>query len=108
LLTITPVALAFAADSTATGGAGGMLSFAPIIVLFAIFYFLMIRPQQKKAKAHKEMLSKTAKGDYVVTTGGLHGRVSGVSEDTVTVEIAENVRVKVEKGAIAKRKVKGE
>jgi len=68
----------------------------------------MIRPQQKRAKAHKEMLSKTAKGDYVVTSGGLHGRVSGVSEDVVTVEIAENVRVKVEKNAISKRKIKGE
>ncbi len=108
MLTITPVALAFAADAKATGGAGGIFSFAPIIVLFAIFYFLMIRPQQKRSKAHKEMLSKTAKGDYVVTTGGLHGRVSGVSEDTLTVEIAENVRVKVEKNAISKRKIKGE
>jgi len=107
LLTITPVALAFAADS-ATGGAKGIISFAPIIVLFAIFYFLMIRPQQKRAKAHKEMLSKTAKGDYVVTTGGLHGRVSGVSEDIITVEIADNVRVKVDKNAISKRKIKGE
>ncbi len=85
-----------------------MMSFAPIIVLFAIFYFLMIRPQQKRAKAHKEMLSKTAKGDFVVTTGGLHGRVFGVSENVVTVEIADNVRVKVEKSAISKRKVKGE
>lgn len=108
MLTITPVAIAFAADTSKQGGFGGMMSFAPIIVLFAIFYFLMIRPQQKKAKAHKEMLSKTAKGDYVVTSGGLHGRVSGVSESTVTVEIADNVRVKVEKGAITKRSVKGE
>jgi len=108
LISITPVALAFAADSTPSGGAGGIFSFAPIIVLFAIFYFLMIRPQQKRAKAHKEMLAKTAKGDYVVTSGGLHGRVSGVSEDTVTIEIADNVRVKVEKGAISKRKIKGE
>jgi len=107
LLTITPVVTAFAAGAS-TGGAGGIFSFAPIIVLFAIFYFLMIRPQQKRSKAHKEMLSKTAKGDYVVTTGGLHGRVSGVSEDTLTVEIAENIRVKVDKNAISKRKIKGE
>ncbi len=107
MLTITPVAVAFAADAS-SGGAGGIISFAPIIVLFAIFYFLMIRPQQKRAKAHKEMLSKTAKGDFVVTTGGLHGRVTAVSENTVTIEVADNVRVKVEKNAIAKRMVKGE
>ncbi len=107
MLTITPVAVAFAADSS-SGGANGFLSFAPIIVLFAIFYFLMIRPQQKRAKAHKEMLSKTAKGDYVITNGGLHGRVTMVSEKTVTIEVADNVRVKIEKGAIAKRIVKGE
>lgn len=108
MLTITPVAVAFAADAAPAGGIGGMMSFAPIIVLFAIFYFLMIRPQQKRAKAHKEMLSQTAKGDFVVTNGGLHGRVYGVSEDTVTIEIADNVRVKIEKGAISKRRVKGE
>ncbi len=107
MLTITPVAVAFAAGSS-SGGAGGIISFAPIIVLFAIFYFLMIRPQQKRAKAHKEMLSKTAKGDYVVTTGGMHGRVTAVSENTVTIEVADNVRVKIEKHAIAKRMVKGE
>jgi len=108
LFSITPVAVAFAADSGQQGGAGGIMSFAPIIVLFAIFYFLMIRPQQKRAKAHKEMLSKTAKGDYIVTTGGLHGRVTAVSENTLTIEVADKVRVKVEKNAVAKRMVKGE
>ena len=106
MLTITPVAVAFAAEGGQQGG-GGIISFAPIIVLFAIFYFLMIRPQQKRAKAHKEMLARTAKGDYVVTTGGLHGRVTAVSENTVTIEVADNVRVKIEKNAIAKRMVKG-
>ncbi len=108
MLTITPVAVAFAAGKGSSGGAGSIMSFAPIIVLFAIFYFLMIRPQQKRAKAHKEMLAQTAKGDYVVTAGGLHGRVTSVSEDTVVIEVADNVRVKVEKSAISKRKVKGE
>ncbi|TAN63474.1 preprotein translocase subunit YajC [bacterium] len=80
------------------------MGMAPLILLFVIFYFLLIRPQQKKAKEHKEMLSKVSSGDNVVTNGGIHGKVTGVAEDSITVEIAPNVRVKVAKDAIAVRK----
>ncbi|GMR04448.1 MAG: preprotein translocase subunit YajC [Thermodesulfobacteriota bacterium] len=105
MLTITPVALAFAAEG-AKSSTSGLVSFFPIAVLFVIFYFFLIRPQQKKAKDHKEMLSRLSKGDNVLTNGGIFGRISAVSEDSVTVEIADNVRVKMAKHAISKRKTK--
>ena len=88
----------------AAGPMSQLFSFAPLILLFVIFYFLLIRPQQKKAKEHREMVSKLEKGDAVVTSGGIHGTITGVAEDTITVEIAENVRVKVNKEHIAARK----
>ncbi len=104
-----PVALAFAEEAPAAGGGpfSSLLSVAPLVILFVIFYFLLIRPQQKKAKEHKAMLSQIQKGDSIVTTGGLYGRVLSVSEETVTVEIADNVKVKVARDAIAIRKPQG-
>ena len=69
--------------------------------MFAIFYFLLIRPQQKKAKQHKQLLAAIKKGDRVVTGGGLHGLVTGLTEDVVTIEIAPKVRVKVSRGSIS-------
>ena len=69
--------------------------------MFAIFYFLLIRPQQKKAKMHKAMLAAIKKGDRVVSSGGLHGVVTGIADDVVTMEIAPKVRVKVSRGSIA-------
>jgi preprotein translocase subunit YajC len=79
---------------------------APLVLLFVVFYFLLIRPQQKKAKMHKEMLSKVEKGDTAITNGGLYGRVTSVAEDTITLEVADNVRVKVARNAIASRSAK--
>jgi preprotein translocase subunit YajC len=101
----TTIALA-ADEAPASGGMGQLMSFAPLIILFVIFYFLLIRPQQKKAKEQKEMLSKLEKGDAVVTSGGIHGTITGVAEDAVTVEIAENVRVKVAKEHVIFKKKK--
>jgi preprotein translocase subunit YajC len=69
--------------------------------MFAIFYFLLIRPQQKKAKQHKQMLSSVRKGDRVVSAGGLHGVITGIADDVVTVEIAPKVRVKISRGSIS-------
>ena len=86
----------------APGGEGG--GFQPLILMgamFAIFYFLLIRPQQKKNKEHRQMLSNLKKGDRVVTSGGIHGRITGMDENTLTVEIAEKVRVKVTRGNVA-------
>jgi preprotein translocase subunit YajC len=95
----------FLAYAMGTGGAGGQGggfgAFIPLILMFAIFYFLLIRPQQKKAKQHKEMLGALKKGDKVVSSGGLHGVVTGLTDDVVTMEIAPKVRVKVSRGSIA-------
>ncbi|MBI5682929.1 MAG: preprotein translocase subunit YajC [Deltaproteobacteria bacterium] len=76
----------------------------PLVLIFVIFYFLLIRPQQKKAREHREMLSKLEKNDMVVTSGGICGKITGVAEDSVTVEIADNVKVKVMKEHIVNRK----
>lgn len=103
---ILPVALAFAEDAApaASGGMSGLMSIAPLVILFVIFYFLLIRPQQKRAKEHKAMMSAIQKGDNVITTGGIHGRVASVNEDTVMVEVADNIKLKLSKDAIAVRK----
>ena len=96
--------LAYAMGTGGSGGSGaqggGFSAFIPLILMFAIFYFLLIRPQQKKAKMHQEMLATLKKGDRVVSSGGLHGVVTGIADDLVTMEIAPKVRVKVSKGSI--------
>ncbi|MFP5212454.1 MAG: preprotein translocase subunit YajC, partial [Acidobacteriota bacterium] len=73
-----------------------------------IFYFLLIRPQQKRQKEHKAMLEGLQKGDVVVTQGGIIGKITGVAENAITIEIAEKVRVKVQRGYIAAIQSKGE
>lgn len=98
---MTGIAYAMGAGGGAQGGAGGFASIVPLILMFVIFYFLLIRPQQKKTKEHREMIGNLKKGDRVVTAGGLHGRITGVSESTLTVEIAEKVRVKVNRASVS-------
>ena len=97
--------LVYAMGSGGAGGAGGQGggfgAFVPLILMFAIFYFLLIRPQQKKAKLHREMVSTLKKGDRVVSSGGLHGVVTGLTDAVVTMEIAPKVRVKVSRGSIS-------
>ena len=97
--------LAYAMGGGGTGGAGGqgggLGAFLPLILMFAIFYFLLIRPQQKKAKQHKLLLGALKKGDRVVSSGGLHGVVTGLTDDVVTMEVAPKVRVKVSRGSIS-------
>ena len=86
-----------------TGGLTGLLQ-GPIpmmILIFVIFYFLLIRPQQKKAKEHKQMLGDLKKGDKVVTSGGIYGVIEAVGTTTVTLKIAENVKAKFGKAYIA-------
>jgi preprotein translocase subunit YajC len=87
--------------AAAQGGSGGFASFIPLILMFVIFYFLLIRPQQKKTKEHRQMIDNLKTGDRIITSGGLHGRVTGVSETTLTVEIAEKVRVKVNRASVS-------
>ncbi|MEC9432794.1 MAG: preprotein translocase subunit YajC [Pseudomonadota bacterium] len=89
---------------TAAGGPMGSLgSFVPLILIFVIFYFFIIRPQQKRAKEHKNMLAALRRGDQVVTGGGLMGKVTRVKDDDaeIEVEIAEGVKVKVVRATIA-------
>lgn len=104
--------LAYAMGGGGAGAEGGQSAgfgaFVPLIIMFAIFYFLLIRPQQKKAKQHKELLGALKKGDRVVSSGGLHGTVTGLAEDVVTMEIAPKVRVKVSRGSISGFIAKGE
>ena len=84
----------------AGGAGGGMESFLLIGAMFAVLYFLMIRPQMKRAKEHKAMIDALQKGDEVVTGGGVLGRVSKISDGYVAVEIAPNVEVQVQRAAI--------
>jgi preprotein translocase subunit YajC len=93
--------LAYAMAPTGGAGAGGgFTTFIPLILMFAIFYFLLIRPQQQKAKKMREILSNLKKDDMVVTTGGIHGKITGLTDTIVTLEIATNVRIKVSRGQI--------
>lgn len=88
-------AVAHAANGAAPASQGGIMSFVPLILIFVIFYFLLIRPQQKKAKDHQIFLGNLKKGDAIVTSGGLHGEITGLTDTVVTLEIADNIRVKV-------------
>jgi preprotein translocase subunit YajC len=83
------------------GGSQGMASFLPLILMFVVFYFLLIWPQQKKAKAHRQVLSSLQKGDNVITSSGIYGTITGLTDTVVTLEIAEKVRIKVSRSAIA-------
>ena len=88
---------------TAAAAAGPMdsvMQFLPIILMFAVLYFLMVRPQMKKAKEHKALLEALAKGDEVVTQGGLAGRITKVGDDFISIAIADNVEIQMQKGAI--------
>ena len=97
------VTAAYAQDAGAAGGAGAALgSFLPLILIFAIMYFLLIRPQQKKMKEHKSMVETLRRGDQVLTQGGIIGKVTKVNDDgIVEVEIADGVKVKVLKTTIS-------
>jgi preprotein translocase subunit YajC len=95
------IANAMSLGGGAQQGAGGFGALVPLILMFVIFYFLLIRPQQKKTKEHKQLIQDLKKGDRIITGGGIHGRVTGVDETTLTVEIADKVRVKVNRSNVA-------
>jgi len=97
------VAYALGAGGGGAGGGagGGFAAFVPLILMFVIFYFLLIRPQQKKQKQHREMLGNLKKGDQIVTSGGLYGKITGITDTTITLEIADRVRVKVARSFIS-------
>lgn len=93
-------AIAYAQGGGTSPAGSGLASFIPLILIFVVFYFLLIRPQQKKAKEHQQFLGALKKGDDVVTSGGIHGRITGLNDVIVTMEIADNVRVKVNRASI--------
>ena len=97
------MSVAYAMGANPAGGQGGSqyMSIVMLVAIVGIFYFLMIRPQQKRAKEHKNFLESLKKGDKVITSGGLYGTITGITDDAITIEIAEKVRVKVEKGTVA-------
>ena len=85
----------------AGGGSGFLIQIAPLVLIFAVFYFLLIRPQQKKMKDHRAMVESLSKGDKIVTAGGLLGTISKIEDDRIaSVEISENVKVQVVRSTI--------
>lgn len=95
------------AAAPAQGQPDAIMSFLPLVLIFVVFYFLLIRPQTKRAKEHKKMVESLAKGDEVVTNGGLLGRITDVGENFVQLKVADNVEVKVQKQAVATLMPKG-
>ena len=95
------------AYAQAEGAQGGLISFLPLIVIFAVFYFMLIRPQMKRAKEHKNLVAQLNKGDEVITNGGLLGRITDVSEAFVTLELADNLQIKLQRQAVANVMPKG-
>src|SRR5262245_70895 len=89
--------LAYAQFGNAGGGPGPLVQLLPLALVFVVFYFLLIRPQQQKAKVHREMIDNLKRNDEVVTAGGLYGRVVELSEKIITLEVAPNVRVRIDR-----------
>jgi len=96
---MTGVAYA-AAPAAGAGAGGGIASFIPLILIFAVFYFMLIRPQQKQAKQKQQFINELKNGNKVVTTGGIHGTITGLTDTVVTLEIADNVKIKVSRSSI--------
>ena len=91
------------AYAQAAGGASQgdtLLTFLPMIAIFVVFYFLLIRPQQKRSKEHKALLGALKKGDEVVTSGGIYGRVAAITDDVVTLEVAPNIKIRIQRQSI--------
>jgi preprotein translocase subunit YajC len=101
------ITAAHAQAAPAAGGGSDLMAFLPMIAIFVVFYFLLIRPQQKRAKETKAMLQALQKGDEVVTAGGVVGKVTKLTEQYASVEIAPNVEITVQRAAVAQLLPKG-
>ncbi len=95
------------AEAAPAAAAPGIMEFVPLLLIFVVFYFLLIRPQMKRAKEHKKMTEALAKNDEVVTSGGLLGKIARIDESFVTLEVAEGVEIKVQRSAITALMPKG-
>ena len=98
------ISSAYAQDASPQGG---LMGFLPLILIFIVFYFMLIRPQMKRAKEHKRMVAELAKGDEVVTTGGLLGKITELSDSFVTLELADKVSIKLQRHAVTQVMPKG-
>jgi preprotein translocase subunit YajC len=98
---------AWAQDAGAAGSGGAWMQLLPLVLIFVVFYFLLIRPQTKRAKEHREMVGKLQAGDEVVTNGGMLGRITEVGDNFMTLEIATNVSIKVQKTQVSQLMPKG-
>ncbi|PWR24093.1 preprotein translocase subunit YajC [Zavarzinia compransoris] len=96
------------AAGAAPGGSDLLIQFLPLVLILVVFYFLMIRPQQKRAKEHRALLSAVRRGDTVVTMSGLIGKVAKVQDNEILLEIAEGVRVRILKSTISEVRTKGQ
>ena len=94
--------VAWAQGGSTGGGGGSILSFVPFVLIFVIFYFLLILPQQKRQKKLRSMLEALKKGDKIVTSSGIWGTVTNLGKDTVTVQIGDNTKVKMQRDHIAR------
>ncbi len=101
ILSVMSVAYAMAPSAGEGARGGGFSAFIPLILMFVIFYFLLIRPQQTKAKKHQQLLNDLKRDDMVVTTGGIHGKITGITDTIITIEIAPNVKIKVARNNVA-------
>ena len=104
MMLMTLPANAQQASAAPQGPLGSLGMFLPMILVFGIFYLLMIRPQQKQRKQQQLMISTLKKGDEVITTAGIHGRIYGVIDNVITLEIADNTRIKMDKQQVASLK----
>lgn len=95
------ISFAYAADAAAVGTGSMLSSFAPLLLILVVFWFLVMRPQQQKYKRHQEMINQLKRGDKIVTSAGILGRITKVSDQFFWVEIADGVEIQIEKNAVA-------
>jgi preprotein translocase subunit YajC len=102
------VSLAQAAPSGGGSGSSAVVQFLPLILIFGVFWLLVIRPQQKKSKLHQQMLSELKAGDLVVTQGGIIGKITGIKDPEVVIEVSQGVRLRVLRSAVTSKHTPGE
>jgi preprotein translocase subunit YajC len=108
LLSMLGISEAMAAGPGSAAPGGGLTSFLPMILVFFVgAYFLMIRPQNKRVKAHRKLVSDLSKGDEIVTVGGMIGKISKMTDEFLTIAVADNVEINVQKAAVANVLPKG-
>ena len=95
------------AQAASPGGGDFFISLLPLILIFAVFYFLLIRPQQRKVKEHRALVDSLKRGDQVLTSGGIFGKITKVGESFITVELGDNVQIKVQRHAVTSVMPKG-